>query len=188
MTQRHCGGERGGGAPTIPRGQSHTVDSQALRRGTYQAGIPNRGKRMRKAQAGGPVSCPLHPRKSLWRGWRLGPQKGEGRGGGPPPCGLLRGQLPGLLSGEARSRFISISFAWPFILWGISSHPRSPFLPSRKGPGLGPPPQCPPHCPSPEGRTMGWRGGGGGVWLGSQAGGNHCVWGPECLHSKCLGC
>lgn len=75
------------GALTVPRGQGHAVDSQALRRGTYQAGIPNRGKRMRKAQAGGPVSCPFHPRKSLWRGRRVGPQRRESRGGGPLPAG-----------------------------------------------------------------------------------------------------
>lgn len=131
------------------------MDSQTLRRGAYQAGIPNRGKRMHKAQAGGPVSCPFHPRKSLWRGWKVSPQKGEGRGGGPPPCGLLRGQLPRLLSGDAWPGFISISFAWPFILYGIPSHPRSPFLPWRKGPGRGPPQPVPPTLPFSRGKDNG---------------------------------
>ena len=64
-----------------------------------------------------------------------------------PSLRAAEGQLPRLLSGEAWPRLISISFAWPFILWGIPSHPRSPFLPWRKGPGLGPPSSAPDTAP-----------------------------------------
>ena len=143
---------------------------------------------MREAQAGGPVSCPFHPRTSLWRGWRVGPQRREGQGG-VPPCRLLRGQLPGLLSGGPGPGSFA-SHLHGHSSSGHSQPPQKPLPALEKGtrPGSPLPPPVPPHCPFPEGRTMGWRGGGGGVWLGSQAGGIHCVWGPECLHSKCLGC
>lgn len=105
-----------------------------------------------------------------------------------PSLRAAEGQLPRLLSGEAWPRLISISFAWPFILWGIPSHPRSPFLPWRKGPGLGPPSSAPDTAPlQREGQWGGEEAEARSGWAARLAGTIVCG-APECLHSKCLGC
>lgn len=87
--------------------------------------------------------------------------------GGPPFWGIL-------------ARFSGVSFAWPFILAHLSQPPRAWALV---------PLPVPPSLPLPRGKD---NGGEEGVVEGfgwpDQAGGSHCVWGPECLHCKCLGC
>lgn len=55
--------------------------------------------------------------------------------------------LGGLGTARWSPGFISISFAWPFIESQHSQTLRSPFLPWRKGPGLGPLPSRPPYRP-----------------------------------------
>ena len=81
---------------------------------------------------------------------------------GPPFQGILAG-------------FFSISFACPFILsqpsqpppdWGLVPLHTHPAPPQREG-------------------QWWWGGGGDGSGWPGQAGGNHCVGGPECLHWKC---
>ena len=121
-------------------------------------------------------------------GLEVEPTDGAGAGWVSPSLGLGWGSSQDSIAEESWPRFISISFAWPFILPCIPSHPRSPFLPWRKGPGLGPPPSAPHTAPLQREGQWCREEVEEGVWLASQAGGNHCVWGPECLHSKCLGC
>lgn len=94
----------------------------------------------------------------------------------PSPAGLLRGQLP-------QTAF------WGRLAWvhqhlicmaihplGHSQPPQKPFLPWRKDQAGVPPSQCP-HTALLQRKDNGVGGGGGRVWLGSQAGGNHCVCG-----------
>lgn len=114
---------------------------------------------MRKAQAGGPggrpSELPVPPKKVSVEGLEGWPTEAGGSGWGAPPCRLLRGQLPGLLSGEALSGFISIHLHDHSSSGAFPATPEAPPCPGERDQAWVPPSQILPHCPSPEGRTMG---------------------------------
>lgn len=112
--------------------------------GTHQAGVPDTG-----GGGGG-------PRATLSTQGSSQPRDGHGgQGAGRPlPLGWAR----------AHEHLICMAIhplpAFPA--------PRSPFLPWRKGRGLGPLPSGPPLCPPPRGKDNGGA-------VGEGAGGNHCA-------------
>lgn len=124
---------------TILCDKGRAVEGRTQRRGAHQAGIPDRGKGMCNNRAG--VSPPPTGR-SPGRGGRgldIQPSNGGVRGNPSFWAGVGSGDRSrGSLSWESWPGFISISFAWPFILSLHSQPPQSPFLAWRKGPDQAP--------------------------------------------------
>ena len=102
------------------------------------SGVPDGGKEDARPR-GGPGSWLPSPGKEVPSVAGGSAQRwGRRQGGSGPPCGGP--PFWGILA-----RFSGVSFAWPFILAHLSQPPRAWALV---------PLPVPPHCPSPEERTM----------------------------------